>query len=147
MKKSNSVFVLFFSVFMLLFMGKADASNYVKIATIGKGSPVLDKSLTPQEMVDKIIVFWRNELAQVLPDQPDLIVLPEVCDQPAGLSIEEKYQYYEVRDNQFLNYMASVAKDNHCYIAFGTKHIDEEGNWRNSCFIVDREGEILGIYN
>ena len=147
MKKSTSIFILFFSVFMLLLMEKADASNYVKIATIGKGSPVLDKSLTPQEMVDRMILFWRSELAQVLPDQPDLIVLPEVCDQPSGLSIEEKYQYYKVRDNQFLNYLASVAKENRCYIAFGTKHIDEEGNWRNSCFILDRDGEILGVYN
>ena len=138
---------MLFSVFMLLSMEKADASNYVKIATIGKGSPVLDKSLTSQEMVDKMILFWRKELAQILPDLPDLIVLPEVCDQPSGLSIEEKYQYFKVRDNQFLNYLASVAKENHCYIAFGTKRLDEEGNWRNSCILLNRQGKIEGIYN
>jgi len=147
MKKLNSVFSLLFLACIFLLIENADASNYVKIATIGNASPALDKSLTPQEMVDKIIVFWRNELVQVLHDQPDLIVLPEVCDQPRGLNIDEKQQYHKTKGKQFLNYLASVAKENSCYIAFGTKHIDEEGNWRNSCFILDREGEILGIYH
>ena len=132
---------------MFLWIEKADARNYVKIATIGANSPVLDKSLTAQKMVDQMEVFWHNQLAQVLPDQPDLIVLPEVCDQPHGLNINEKRQYCKVRGDQFLNYLASVAKENHCYIAFGTRRLDEEGNWRNSCILLNRQGEIGGIYN
>jgi predicted amidohydrolase len=145
--KKTKIFFLFLSIFLLVKGEKTEAINNVNIATIGKGSPVLNKSLTMQEKVDQMIVFWHNELAQVLPDQPDLIVLPEVCDQAGGLNLEEKYQYYKVRGNQFLNFLASVAKENHCYIAFGTKRIDEEENWRNLCVLVDREGEIAGIYN
>ncbi len=147
MKKINYVIPLLLIVLLFLCIGKADASNYVKIASIGVGSPALDKSLNPQEMVDQMIIFWQNQLIQVLPDQPDLIVLPEVCDQPQGLNLDEKYEYYKVRGNQFLNYLASVAKENHCYIAFGIKRIDEEDNWRNSCILVNRKGEVEGIYD
>jgi len=147
MKKINYFIPLLLIVLLFLCIGKTDASNYVKIASIGVGSPALDKSLNPQEMVDQMIIFWQNQLIQVLPDQPDLIVLPEVCDQPQGLNLDEKYEYYKVRGNQFLNYLASVAKENHCYIAFGIKRIDEEDNWRNSCILVNRKGEVEGIYD
>ena len=147
MKKIDCVFALLFIVFMFLWIEKADASNYVKIATIGANSPVLDKSLTHQEMVDQMEVFWHNQLAKVLPDHPDLIVLPEVCDQPRGLNISDKRQYCKVRGDQFLNYLASVAKENHCYIAYGDIRTDENNYSRNSGILIDRHGKIAGIYD
>jgi hypothetical protein len=147
MKKINFVFSLLFLAFMFLCIDKADASNYVKIATIGVGSPAMNKSLTPQEMVEQMLTFWKRQLAQVLPDNPDLIVLPEVCDQPSGLNNSDEMQYLKIRGNQFLNYMASVAKESHSYIAFGTTRLDEKGNWRNSCILLNRLGEIAGIYD
>jgi predicted amidohydrolase len=94
-----------------------------------------------------MIGFWQDQLQQVLPDKPDLIVLPEACDRPRGLNMEEQIKYFEVRKNQVLNYFRSVAKKNQCYIAFGTKRQIEDGSWRNSCIILNREGEIEGIYN
>ena len=51
------------------------------------------------------------------------------------------------RKNQVLDYFSSVAKKNHCYIAFGMKREDKEGLWRNSCVLIDRKGEIAGIYD
>ncbi len=56
--------------------------NYVKIATIGAPAAHLDLDQEPQALVDQVIEFWGNELARVLPDKPDLIVLPEACDRP-----------------------------------------------------------------
>jgi len=147
MKKINFVFSVLFLAFMLLCIDKADARNYVKIASIGVGSPAMDKSLTPQEMVEQMLTFWKHQLAQVLPDNPDLIVLPEVCDQPSGLNHSDEMQYLKIRGNQFLNYMASVAKESHSYIAFGATRLDEKGNWRNSCILLNRLGEVAGIYD
>jgi hypothetical protein len=121
--------------------GNASAANYITVATIGT-SPSLDKKQDPQNLVNQVITFWKQELQQVLPDKPDLIVLPEFCDlSDAG------NEYLLVRKNQVLDYFASVAKSNHCYLAFGMKREDKNGVWRNSCVILDRDGGIAGIYD
>ena len=117
------------------------AERVVTVATIGN-SPSELKSENKQEIVNHVIAFWEKELKQVLPDKPDLIVLPEFCD----LSGEGE-DYLRVRKNQVLDYFSSVAKDNHCYITFGTKREEREGLWRNSCVVIDRNGGIAGIYN
>ncbi len=41
----------------------------------------------------------------------------------------------------------AIAKENHCYIAFGMKRKDDAGVWRNSCVMLDRNGEVAGIYD
>ena len=123
---------------------KADpvfSERYVKVVTIGNTPPVI-KSDNKQEIVDHVINFWEKELKQVLHEKPDLIVLPELCD----LSLEGN-DYLMVRKNQVLDYIATVAKENHCYIAFGMQREGRKGVWRNSCVVVGREGEIAGIYN
>lgn len=122
-------------------------SNYVKIATIGAPAVHLDLDQEPQQLVDQVIEFWRNELARVLPDKPDLIVLPEACDRPAGMNIDLQLKYFTARGDQVLKFFSSVAKENQCYIAFGAKHQLQDGSWRNSCFLLDRNGNTTGIYN
>jgi hypothetical protein len=117
------------------------AERYVTVATIGN-APAGFKSDNKQDLVDHVIAFWGKELKQVLPDKPDLIVLPEYCD----LS-DEGEEYLRVRKNQVIDYFSSVAKKNNCYIAFGMKREEKEGLWRNSCVVIDRKGGITGIYN
>ncbi len=123
------------------------AINKVKVATIGAVSPSLDLNQEPQKLVDQMIEFWEIELAQVLPDQPDLIVLPEVCDRPAGMNKKMQLKYYKTRGNQLMEYFASVAKKNNCYLAYGAKRQVEDGSWRNSCILIDRKGNTVGVYN
>ena len=139
----------FLSGLVLFFFVSSNAwgRNYVKIATIGAPAPHLDLEQEPQELVNQMIEFWRNELLQVLPDKPDLIVLPEACDRPAGMNIDLQLQYFKARGDQVLEYLSSVAKSNHCYIAFGMKRQVEDGSWRNSCILLDRTGRTTGIYN
>jgi len=117
------------------------AERVITVATIGNVPSEL-KSENKQEIVNHVIKFWEKELKQVLPDKPDLIVLPEFCD----LSGEGE-EYLRVRKNQVLDFFSAVAKKNNCYIAFGTKREEREGLWRNSCVVVDRNGGIAGIYN
>jgi len=117
------------------------AANYITVATIG-ASPSLDRSQDPQKLVDQVIAFWKKELDQVLPSKPDLILLPEYCDLSTAGD-----QYLRIRKNQVLDYFASVAKANHCYLVFGMKREENTGIWRNSCVILDRNGNIAGIYD
>lgn len=126
---------------LILSTAFAHAEKLVTVATIGN-VPAAIKSEDKQEIVNHVIAFWEKELKQVLPDKPDLIVLPEFCDLSG-----EGDEYLKVRKNQVLDFFSTVAKSNHCYIAFGMKREESVGLWRNSCVVIDRKGGIAGIYN
>jgi len=145
MKNKRSFFLLV--VVFLLSGSSLTARRPVKIATIGMVNPSLDTTLSYQRRVDIMIDHIRMEIGQVLPDKPDLIVLPEACDRPAGMTHDQQMKYYSVRGTQVKDFLAGVAKDNHCYIAFGMKARDEKGIWRNSCFLLDRSGKVAGRYD
>ena len=143
---------IFFSlVLFALFLGlssmQVSAKKLVKIATIGAVSPSLNDTLSYQQKVDAMRDFLDWQIARVLHDQPDLIVLPEACDRPRGMSSKQQYEYYKVRGNQIQDYLSKIASENSCYIAFGTKRKDDSGVWRNSCVMLNREGGIAGIYD
>ncbi|MHC4510853.1 MAG: carbon-nitrogen hydrolase family protein [Planctomycetota bacterium] len=121
--------------------------GFVKIATIGSTSATVAADTEPQKVVEKMIVHWRRKFAQVLPDRPDLIVVPEACDHPSGLSGEKLRAYYEVRKDQVLDFFARTAKDNNCYIVYSANRRLADGTRRNSSVLIDREGNIAGIYN
>ena len=125
----------------------AIAARYVTVATIGNQVPAPDRTQGMQKVVDDVKAYWHKKISQVLPDKPDLIVLPEYCDFPDVLSGEEQEGYLRVRKNQIVDFFASEAKANRCYIAFGMRRQQEDGIWRNSCIVVDREGKLAGIYD
>ncbi len=123
------------------------ASKYIRVATIGNHPHGIEKTLGMQDVAKQVIEFWRNELNQVLPDKPDLIVLPESCESPSGFTTEEQFAYIRILKNQLLDFFASVAREHQCYIAFGAIHMDESKGWRNSSFLLDRGGRLVGIYD
>ena len=125
----------------ILFSETAFAERYVTVATIGNVPPS-EVNSDKQELVNHVIAFWEKELNQVLPDKPDLIVLPEFCDLSG-----EGTDYLRIRKNQVLEFFSSVAKKNRCYIAFGMKREDKDGLWRNSLVLIGRKGETSGIYD
>ncbi len=121
-------------------------ANYVKISTIG-ASPLRENPGAGQKAVDRMIAHWRDELAQVLPDLPDLIVVPEACDRYPAHSREERLSYYRVRGNQVRDFFAETARKHRCYIAYSAARELSDGTWRNSTQIINRDGEVIGIYN
>jgi predicted amidohydrolase len=121
--------------------------GFVKIATIGPQPLVVDPKTSPQQVLDKIITFWRGHFSRVLPDRPDLIVVPEACDRPRGLDQKKLKEYYRVRKNQVRDYFAKVASENSCYIVYSAIREMLDGSWLNSSIMLDRKGEIAGIYN
>ncbi len=119
----------------------------VRIATLGPRSPSVDANAEPQKIVERVIAHWRREFSQVLPDRPDLIVVPEACDRAIGLSRDKRLQYYRVRKNQVRDFFAKVAKENRCYIVYSATREMDDGTWRNSSVLIDRRGGIAGVYN
>jgi len=147
MKILNFAFWLLIASCTLCF--DALAVNKVKVVTIGGGGKMIDAGndrTNPQKLVDRTIEYFTREFAKVLIHKPDLILLSEACERPAGLNSRNEFEYYKVRGTQILDFFASVAKQNKCYIAFGMKH-EENGVWWNSCFVLDREGKVVGIYH
>lgn len=123
------------------------AANYVRVATIGTSVPALDKTIGYQKMVEQVIAFWDKELEQIVYDKPDLIILPENCDFPRGLTQAERNEFIRVRKDQILNFFSTKAKSIGSYIIFGTRREDKDGRLWNSGVIVDRLGKLLGIYD
>jgi hypothetical protein len=121
--------------------------GYVTIAAIGSGPISVAADAEPQKIVDKMIAHWKGQFAQVLPDRPDLIVVPEACDRPSGLSAEKLLEYYKVRKDQVQQFFARTARENNCYIIYSAYRIMPDGSKRNSSVLIDRKGNVVGIYN
>lgn len=121
--------------------------GFVTIATIGPRPLTVRADEEPQHVVKQIIAHWRGLFARVLPDRPDLIVVPEACDRPRGLSRDQLNEYYLVRKTQVRDFFAQVARDNGCYIVYSAKRAMPDGTWRNSSVMIDRKGNVAGIYN
>ncbi|MCK4293614.1 MAG: carbon-nitrogen hydrolase family protein [Planctomycetes bacterium] len=119
----------------------------VKIATIGPRPLVIPPDTEAQKAVDRMIAHWKGRFAQVLPDRPDLIVVPEACDRPSGLSGEKRLEYYRVRKDQIQKFFAQVAGENNCYVIYSAAREMKDGTWRNSSVMLDRNGKVAGIYN
>ena len=121
-------------------------SRYLTISTIGNHTMPFTKS-SPTSLVKGMKEFWTKELDQVLPDNPDLIVLPEACDRYNNMSIEDRAVYYAERKDQMLNFFSQKAVDNNCYIAYSAAFQVADGSFRNCTQLIDRQGEVAGIYN
>ncbi|MHC4559244.1 MAG: carbon-nitrogen hydrolase family protein, partial [Planctomycetota bacterium] len=121
--------------------------GYIKIATIGSGPAAVSADTEPQKIVEKMIAHWQKIFAQVLPDRPDLIVVPEACDRPGGFSLEKLRLYYQVRKDQIQKYFAKIARENNCYIVYSAHREMPDGTRRNSSVLIDRNGNVAGIYN
>ena len=144
MKKIS--FIVLIMIALIIHSIDIQASNRVKIVTIGGGLIEAGSERDYQKLVNRVIDNWKGEFSKVMIHKPDLIVLTEACERPRGLNIKEQFDYYRVRKNQIQDYFASVAKENSCYIAFGMKH-ELDGVWWNSCIILDRQGKVAGMYH
>jgi len=121
-------------------------SRYVRISTIG-ASAVPGNPGTGAEAVERMIEHWRQQFAAVLPDRPDLILVPECCDRYPAHSLQERQEYYRYRGHRIGDYFASVARDHGCYVAYPAVRAMPDGTWRNSLEMFDRHGRSMGFYN
>ncbi len=121
-------------------------ARYLTISTIGHRGMQFS-NLPPEEAVNKMINFWTKQLDQVFLDIPDIIVLPEACDRYEGMIGKDRSEYYAVRGDKILKFFSKKAKENNCYIAYSAAFQVADGTFRNCTQLIDREGEVAGIYN
>jgi hypothetical protein len=94
-----------------------------------------------------MIEYWRGRLAQVLPDRPDLIIVPECCDRYPAQTQEEQWVYYRFRGDRIRDFFAETARQHRCHIAYAAVREVADGTWRNSVQVLGRDGEVRGTYN
>jgi predicted amidohydrolase len=121
--------------------------SHVTIATIGSAPASITADTKGQKVVEKMIAHWKRQFEQVLPDRPDLIVVPEACDRPGGLDAKKLLEYYKVRKDQVQQFFARTARENNCYIVYSAYRVMPDGSLRNSSVLIDRKGNVAGIYN
>lgn len=121
----------------------------VKISCMAPPLKEVDPGHGLEGVVTQMIAKWEAQLQQVLPEQPDFIVLPECCDDPfvKDMSTEWLYDYYRYRGNRIRDYFAGVARAHRCYIAYSANLEMPDGSFRNVTHVIDRSGEVCGVYH
>lgn len=124
-------------------------SRYVKISAIGARPPSLDLGMSPHAAAGEMINHLVTEVRQVLPDRPDLVVLPEMCDLPANYNYANQHgqTYFRERGERVLEALAAVAREHACYITYPAVRLLPDGTFRNSTHLIDRHGSITAIYD
>jgi sirohydrochlorin ferrochelatase len=98
--------------------------------------------VTPQQAVEKMIAHWRSQVQQVLPEKPDIIVLPEACDRPSGAWREKQKlrEFYECRGDLVRNMLAELTVEHGFRIVYAAHIQEADGTWRNAAQIIGRDG-------
>jgi len=74
-------------------------STRVRISTTGARAAT-GKPAPDGEAVARMIAHWEGRFAQILPDEPDLIVVPECCDRYPQHPLAERLAYYRERGSK-----------------------------------------------
>lgn len=121
-------------------------TRHVKVSTLAAVMPPTQHGILPAA-VDQMVDYWRDNLSQVLPDRPDLIVTPEICDVCRAIPDEQVPDYLRVRGTRLLDLFCETAKQHNCYIAYSAYREFGEENWLNTIHMIDRNGDIAGTYD
>lgn len=123
-------------------------ANYVTISCLGPRPLAVPADVTDEEAIARMIAHWQAQLDRVLPDRPDLIVLPEACDRPdpLGFPLERRLSYYRARKDRIRDFFADAARRHGCYIVYPAHVEADDGMWLNELQLIDRTGGVTGVY-
>lgn len=121
-------------------------SRRITLSTFSSVPPAVSAQTSPDQAVQQVLEFWQRQLGNVLPDRPDLILLPEVADMPP-VHGEQLDAYLEASGTRVRDFLASAAREHQCHIAYSSLRTDESGARRNSMVVLDRQGRPAGYYD
>jgi len=122
-------------------------SNNIRISILAPLTPTVEQTPHGKPSVDWMREYWGARLTDVTPENPDLLALPEICDEFSFLSNDERLQYLEERGDTMLELFADHARKHSCYVTYPAVRELPDGTRRNSTQLLDRKGEVVAIYN
>jgi predicted amidohydrolase len=118
-------------------------------ASVTASPLALSRRMDAGKAVDQMRDHWRSRIERVLPDKPDIIVLPENCDRPQGAAFRDDWyqEYLEARGDGILEMLSEIARSHRTAVAYPAHRRDESGRWFNSTRVIDSRGEVAGTYD
>jgi beta-ureidopropionase len=106
------------------------------------------KGLWPEKTREARIKRMLERMQEVTGYKPDIICLPELVDTSW---VDEHTTLSEIAEDEKIpgpvtGRFAEFAKKNNCYVACPV-YTKKDGNFYNSCLLIDRKGNIAGAYN
>ena len=87
-------------------------SRKVRVSAIAENHRAYDGSRDFERITKTESDFIIGEIEKVIPESPDLIVLPEVYDRPGGIPRDTGCEYYRFRGNFIYDKVKETAKNN-----------------------------------
>ena len=133
-------------------------SRNTKISILCPTAPMLPVKIGDYAAYEKeMIKILKSNIDNVLPDKPDLIILPECCNRfnkksyPSSIAYRSDVkEYYKYLEDRMVSYMGEIAKNNNTNIAYSAVRYvpeDEKYHYRNSTVYIGRDASIKGIYD
>jgi len=133
-------------------------ARYVTVSSVGGSTPWYPSAvpLGPEEdtrLAEIITTHWLGQIETILPDAPDLIVLPECStrfQQALGpLPASEVLRLYGSIHERMLAALSEVARANRCYLVYPTilPAVGKCGKYANAALVLDRTGTVCGRYD
>lgn len=122
------------------------ARNVIVAASGRRCGRVPASAATPE--TDAAVVSYLNQVVQnVIPRNPDLILLPEMCDLPENWDMDAYFCYLDARMNTVQEFIQGLAKKHRVWIAYCTVRKTASGRYRNSCLMIDRSGNLFAVFD
>ena len=125
-------------------------AKHVKISLLGFQALTDSYNGDMESHVQKMMNYFNEKLNKVLPDKPDLIMVPEASDRYPAFSKEKRFEYYNYRGDRIRDMLRDIAKKHSCHIAYSASRNtpeDKKHPYKNSTQIIGRDGNIIDIYD
>src|SRR5690625_2658591 len=107
-------------------------ARHLTVSAVAAYPMVTDPTISHEALLEKLIAYWRRRIETVLPDRPDLIVLPEHGDRPLAhwyplehFPIEQVAEFTAYKGNKLRDALSEIAIENNTRIAYSGYRIDD----------------------
>ncbi|MFW6599652.1 carbon-nitrogen hydrolase family protein [Propionibacteriaceae bacterium Y2011] len=103
----------------------------------------------------RVVDHWTDRISRVLPDRPDLVVLPEMFDRPqvngqpgpTQLPIEAREEFARGKGSRVRDALAEIAVTHHTYVTYPSYRVDDDGALVNALEFIGRDGGTAAVYD
>lgn len=121
-------------------------SRFVKISTIGAKKISFDTGESLNGIAKTLKQHWQEEFDQVAWDNPDMIILPEMCDTPFGIAAATQKEFHSEFGDEMLDFFKTCSVKYHTNIVYPSLAAFGDNRFGNCARVIDRDARIIGIY-